>query len=200
MAGKKQDTSKKREAILDGAVKAFCEEGYEASSMDRIAEFAVASKRTVYNHFPSKESLFQAVVDRFMEQASAIKNIPYDPSQSLEDQLGLFADAKMSMTKDVAMFGLMKATLGAFIHDPELGKITMERAQMGEDYLVKWLLAAKDDQKLQFNDAKLTAELFWSMISGAFIWPQLMQGAMSGDKIEKMKQELIQMFLSYYRV
>ena len=53
---KKRDTSKKRLAILDGAIRVFIENGYETSSMDRIAEAAGVSKRTVYNHFPSKEA------------------------------------------------------------------------------------------------------------------------------------------------
>ena len=58
---KKRDTSKKRLAVLDGAVRVFIESGYEASSMDRIAEEAGVSKRTVYNHFASKETSYNFV-------------------------------------------------------------------------------------------------------------------------------------------
>ena len=65
--------------------------------MDRIAEVAGASKRTVYNHFESKEDLFGAAVERFMDQAAALKEIPYDPDRGLEEQLGDFADAKMKL-------------------------------------------------------------------------------------------------------
>ena len=57
----------KRDIILDAATMAFRDEGYECTSMDRIAELAGASKRTVYNHFGSKEALFQAVVERLFE-------------------------------------------------------------------------------------------------------------------------------------
>ena len=71
MAVKKRDTSKKRESILDAAVKAFADEGYENASMDRIAEIADASKRTVYNHFPSKDVLFEEVLDRFINNPGA---------------------------------------------------------------------------------------------------------------------------------
>ena len=51
----------KRKTILDAAMAAFRDDGYESASMDRIAELAGASKRTVYNHFGSKEALFQAI-------------------------------------------------------------------------------------------------------------------------------------------
>ncbi|HCT25152.1 MAG TPA: TetR family transcriptional regulator, partial [Stenotrophomonas sp.] len=42
-------TDRKREAIVRAAVEEFRASGYEATSMDRIAEVAGVSKRTVYN-------------------------------------------------------------------------------------------------------------------------------------------------------
>ena len=59
----KRDTSQKRHEILDAAIREFQAVGYDNTSMDRIAESAGASKRTVYNHFASKELLFQAAFE-----------------------------------------------------------------------------------------------------------------------------------------
>ena len=73
MPRKKRDTSRKRESIIDAAIRAFQEDGFDNTSMDRIAEVAGASKRTVYNHFESKEDLFGAVVERFMGEAPKSK-------------------------------------------------------------------------------------------------------------------------------
>jgi TetR/AcrR family transcriptional regulator of autoinduction and epiphytic fitness len=56
-------TDRKREAIVRAAVEEFRASGYEATSMDRIAEVAGVSKRTVYNHFPSKEALFSMILE-----------------------------------------------------------------------------------------------------------------------------------------
>ena len=50
-------TDRKRAAILEAAVAEFRESGYEATSMDRIAASAGVSKRTVYNHFPTRDAL-----------------------------------------------------------------------------------------------------------------------------------------------
>ena len=94
---KKRDTSKKRESIVDAAIEVFQAEGYDNASMDRIAERADASKRTVYNHFPSKDILFEAVIERFMRETVALKEIPYDPARSLEAQLDRFANAKLAV-------------------------------------------------------------------------------------------------------
>ncbi|HEX5664228.1 MAG TPA: helix-turn-helix domain-containing protein, partial [Xanthomonadaceae bacterium] len=57
-------TDRKRAAILEAAVAEFRESGYEATSMDRIAASAGVSKRTVYNHFPSKEVLFTRILEQ----------------------------------------------------------------------------------------------------------------------------------------
>lgn len=57
-------TDRKRAAILDAAVRQFRAAGFDNTSMDRIADAANVSKRTVYNHFPSKELLFAAIVER----------------------------------------------------------------------------------------------------------------------------------------
>ena len=167
--------------------------------MDRIAEIAGASKRTVYNHFESKEVLFQAVMDRFMDEISSLKKIPYDSSRSLEAQLSSFADAKVGIMQDPSWFGLMKVTLTVFIRDPKLAQQTMARAMVGEDTLVTWLKAAKADGKVKFEDAEMAANLFWSIVSGALFWPQLFNDPMPADEIQLLKDELIETFLSRYR-
>ncbi|MFG1642719.1 TetR/AcrR family transcriptional regulator [Amycolatopsis sp. NPDC049252] len=53
-----------REHILDAAKLAFLEGGFERTSMDAIAARAETSKRSLYAHFPTKDALFLAVVER----------------------------------------------------------------------------------------------------------------------------------------
>ncbi len=197
---KKRDTSKKRNDILDAAVKAFQDEGYENTSMDRIAEIAGASKRTVYNHFPSKEILFKEVVNRFHDEIIALEQITYKPELSLEEQLAAFADVKISVAQNPTWLGLMKVTLGVFISHPELAEETMVRAKTGDDILVTWLEAAAADGRIRFKDAKLAATVFWSLASGAFFWPMLFQPFPPADQLQTLKTEVVETFLSHYRM
>jgi TetR/AcrR family transcriptional repressor of mexJK operon len=53
-----------QERLLTAAVEVFLEKGFAAASMDEIAARAKASKITFYNHYGSKEALFEAVVNR----------------------------------------------------------------------------------------------------------------------------------------
>jgi len=46
-----------RDALFDAAVALFVEQGYEATTMEAIAERAVVSRATAFNYFPKKEDL-----------------------------------------------------------------------------------------------------------------------------------------------
>src|SRR5579872_5786193 len=55
-------SARKRRAILEGAATAFLSKGYLGTNMDEIAALAGVSKRTVYQHFSDKETLFREIV------------------------------------------------------------------------------------------------------------------------------------------
>lgn len=57
---KKADT---RQAIRGAAVELFCTQGFEATTMDAVAEQANVSVRTVFRYFPTKEDLVFADVE-----------------------------------------------------------------------------------------------------------------------------------------
>lgn len=58
-------TEARRQAILEAAAQLFREVGYERASMNELVARLGGSKSTVYGYFPSKESLFVAVVHSF---------------------------------------------------------------------------------------------------------------------------------------
>jgi AcrR family transcriptional regulator len=63
-------SERSRRQILDGALKLFSHRGYGATSVDDIAEAAGVSKGNIYHHFPDKESIFRALLDRYFEVMS----------------------------------------------------------------------------------------------------------------------------------
>ncbi|NIR31155.1 MAG: TetR/AcrR family transcriptional regulator [Gammaproteobacteria bacterium] len=54
----------KREALLTAAERLFYEEGFHATGIDRVVTEAGVARMTLYNHFPSKEALIEAVLAR----------------------------------------------------------------------------------------------------------------------------------------
>src|SRR5919198_6132991 len=51
-----------REELLEAAARVFAEKGFQAASVDEIAERAGFSKGAVYWHFESKDDLFFALL------------------------------------------------------------------------------------------------------------------------------------------
>ena len=54
----------KREMLLDTAERLFYTEGFHATGIDRVVAEAGVARMTLYNHFPSKEALIEAVLAR----------------------------------------------------------------------------------------------------------------------------------------
>ncbi|HZU73811.1 MAG TPA: TetR/AcrR family transcriptional regulator [Acidimicrobiales bacterium] len=54
----------RRRSIVAGAARAFAATGFEATSMEEIAESAGVSKLIVYRHFESKEELYRCILEQ----------------------------------------------------------------------------------------------------------------------------------------
>ena len=54
----------RREQLINVARHLFAEKGYEAVSVEEIAQWASVSKPVIYEHFGSKEGLYAVILDR----------------------------------------------------------------------------------------------------------------------------------------
>jgi AcrR family transcriptional regulator len=60
-----------QDRILDAAMRVFRRHGFRRSSIEQAAEEAGLTRQALYHHFPSKEALFRAVIERLYAQALA---------------------------------------------------------------------------------------------------------------------------------
>ncbi len=61
-------TSSKREQLIETALKLFARQGFHAVGIDTILEQSGVAKKTLYNHFKSKEELILAVLRYYDER------------------------------------------------------------------------------------------------------------------------------------
>ncbi len=60
---RERERSERRDSILQAAVQVYMEEGYHATTMDKIADVAELSRATLYLYFKTKDEIFvQAIV------------------------------------------------------------------------------------------------------------------------------------------
>lgn len=76
-AEKKAET---RASLLEAAAEVFAARGFQAASVDQVAEAAGFTKGAVYAHFESKEDLFLAVLDeRFAGRVAEVRDVLDEP-------------------------------------------------------------------------------------------------------------------------
>jgi AcrR family transcriptional regulator len=100
--------SRKRQELIDTAIELFAQNGFHGTGIDRIAEQAGVSKKTMYHHFRSKEELILAALKQhdgqfrnyFMKSVDQVSGSPYDKL------LGIF-DVAHAWFSDRSFYGCM---------------------------------------------------------------------------------------------
>lgn len=197
-----RQTDRKREAILQAAIQEFRLNGFEATSMDRIAATATVSKRTVYNHFPSKDDLFAAILLKLWQSAVSQDDFRYQADKDLREQLETFLNNKMRLMCDPNFIDLARVAVAATIHTPDRARDMVERMNKREEGIFAWIKAAQSDGRLKAGDPGLMGDMLQSQLKALAFWPQVAMGKAPLE--EAQQKELIEltagMFLGYYGV
>lgn len=89
-------TKRRKDAILDEATRLFAERGYAACSMADLAECVGLRKASLFHHFPSKDDLYGAVLERLVKTVSDTINASIAPGGSFSEQLDRMSDGMVS--------------------------------------------------------------------------------------------------------
>lgn len=193
-------TDRKRAAILDAAVAEFRQSGYEVTSMDRIAARAGVSKRTVYNHFPSKEALFAQILEQLWERSVDGLDLAYRGDRPLRAQLLELVKQKLHLLHDDNFTDLARVAIAAAIHSPERAHEMVARMGSREEGLTTWIRAAAADGRLKTTDPLFASMQLQSLVKGFAFWPQitLSQPPLTTAQQKQVAETAVDMFLAYY--
>ena len=171
---KKTRSEQKREDILNAAMTAFREQGVKSTSMDKLAELAGVSKRTVYNHFATKEDLVLSLLAEMWQQFMLRSDLRYDPNITPRVQLRELIEAEVNMLCDDDFIALARVAMGHFFYHPDAMRRELDKMNAQETVLERWLKAAKADGKLNADDVQYAADQLRSLLKGALFWPRVM--------------------------
>ena len=193
-------TDRKHAAIVEAAVAEFSAHGFDAARMDSVADRAGVSKRTVYNHFASKEQLFRAIRNELVERARQVEPLDYDPSAPLREQLTEIARREVELLTSDEFLCLARVTIPAFMNCPAFASDTFSELQDRQGGIVRWIDAADADGRLQVADARRAAKQLTVLLSGSVFWPQIAGGqpAPNARERERVIDAAVAMFLDHY--
>jgi TetR/AcrR family transcriptional regulator, regulator of autoinduction and epiphytic fitness len=193
-------TDRKRVAIVGAAIEEFLAAGYDATSMDRIAARASVSKRTVYNHFPSKEALFAAILHQLWDASEGDNSPAYRPGKPLRPQLLDLLERKLRLLNDESFLSLARVAIAAGIHSPERARDMVARMGEREEDLTAWIRAAAADGRIKTDDPLFASMQLQSLVKGFAFWPQVAMGqvTLNAKEQQRIAEAAADMFLARY--
>lgn len=158
----------KRRAILDAAGRLFLERGFNATSMDAIAEAAPVSKPTLYSHFKDKSDLFAAVVSaRCCSLVHALYVHTSDDEEDTETALRAIANSFFDLIYSRDSLSLYRIIISELKQFPALGKtLYSEGPQKIVSLLSVYLVQQNEKGILQIENPEMASRLFFSMLKG----------------------------------
>ena len=154
----------RRRAILDVARDLFMQEGYAAASMSVIAARLGGSKGTLYNYFPSKESLFAAL----MQEECRMENwTTFPPDSDATDVAAILFDIGfkfLNFVLSARACSLHRLVISESARFPELGRTFYENGpKLGIAAAAAWVELQVKAGRLSAVDPERAAVTFVSL-------------------------------------
>ncbi|WP_394130887.1 TetR/AcrR family transcriptional regulator C-terminal domain-containing protein [Shewanella maritima] len=199
---KKSRSELKREAIIEAAKATFKQDGVAATSMDKVAEVAQVSKRTVYNHFATKEALVMHLVSEMWLESLQKDNVTYDAEVSLEVQLTQLLCNEIRFMSQQDYIDLTRMAIGHLFYDCAQMEQELARFKKAETAIFRWITSAKADGKLVVQNVQYAAEQLQHLIKGQCFWMQIIASKppLTMTEQQSLAKETAAMFLARYQL
>ena len=198
---KKTRSEIKREAIISAAIEAFHKNGINETSMDKIAELAQVSKRTVYNHFDSKEKLVTQIFREMWKKSQTMIVQEYNTEQPLAEQLTSILMTEAKFMGCDTYIEMVRFAIGYFIHKPEEMQEYSDEFMQADTTLKRWIKAAMEAGRLKPLDVESANNQLLNLLKGEAFWPQVLRKDPCLTQAEQasLVEDSVNMFLSYYQ-
>ncbi len=194
-------SERKRASVLLGAAQVFIEQGYSQATMDRVAQAAGVSKRTVYKHFRSKQELFNVVVDGIWTRITAWSVEWMNPNGEPRSELRAFANEMLEQLLHPQVLPILRMAAAEFMQRPDFGREFYQRTgSFGLEDLSVYLAQAHEVGRLEVPEPALAAAQFHALIKDPLLWPQMMgfQARPTEHESSEIIEQGITLFLSLY--
>jgi len=198
-------SERKREAIVQAALRLFLRDGFERTSVDSIAEEARVSKRTIYNHYGDKENLFLSVIgDAYDTLLAAFgqlidQHLADVPGDAVAANIIAFAcDAALAAARSSDRAAVLRLMISEAGHFPELR--VLQKQPRG----IRWAIAERltglaARGLLDISEPEEAADHLFSLTMGS-VNNRSLFGAwqLSDDEIRRMATSGARAFLRAY--
>ena len=166
-----------RNNILQAAMQLFASRGYDATSVAQICQAAGVSKGAFYHHFPSKQAVFVALLDNWL-------NVLDEQIAALVSQAGSIPEGLVQMASvSKGVFKSARGQLPMFLefwressHDPLVWNATIEPYQHYTNLFSGLIERGIQEGSLEPVDPQTTARVLLALVLGV-----ILQGVMDPE-------------------
>lgn len=112
-------TQAARAALVDAAIMLLTEEGFARTTTAAIAKRANVTTGALHHHFPTKESLFIAVLDLLTEEALSLFSLLTDKGKKSQAAANLLVNTLWTLYGSKRYWAVWEINMG-FRHDEEM--------------------------------------------------------------------------------
>lgn len=197
----RKKSEKKRREILDVAVQAFHELGFERTSMSEISARIGGSKATLYNYFSSKEELFFEVIFISGEEKSEETHACLDPAtDNVREALLTFGQRSIAQGSSPEIIAALRLAI-AEAKRANLGPMFYERGlKHSENILTDFFRAIMAQGRLRTADARVAAQHFRGLMEAELLMRLLygVQEVVTETEIRDVTQRVVDVFMAAY--
>lgn len=190
-------TEKKRKDIIDAAIEEFREQGFLGAKTTSIAKKANVSSRTLYNHFDSKEALFEAISEIMIERNWSMEPVAYDPDRDLAAQLKDALWRYIGVITEETAIGLNRMVLSELIRDLDRSRQFFKESETHDYPITRLISEAMDAGVIRAADPVFATSQLLALVKNFFFWPEFFLGETPTPK--DVLDDCIAMFLSHYQ-
>ncbi len=178
------------ERILQAAREVFLNRGFEAASIEEIAEAARSGKPTIYARFPNKEALFAAAVTRYVFARLSRLEDDRPGGATIEERLVNIGAAVLGEALTGEWIGLLRLAISEARRFPDLAVFVIRSMrERGAESMGRLLGEAAKSQAEAWpafrpDRLTMTARCFVDLI----LLPQLLR-ALLGEPLETLHAE-----------
>lgn len=194
-------SERKRQQIFQAAEDLFLANGFDAVSMDMVAEQANVSKQTVYSHFCNKEQLYHQCISRKCI-SSQIAGEFMDTERPCKDMLLELGRRFCALLLSEPAIWVYRQSMAHAEQRPDLARIFYEAGPANTQKVVAGYLAKQQEKgRLDFPDARQAACQLLYMLKGDAVMKAVLNigERPSVEEIDDYIQSCVTMFLRAYQ-
>jgi len=185
------------QTIIDAAFELFVELGFQATTMDKVAQRAKISKLSIYRHFENKEALFSAAMSARCQQF-APQSLVEGVDGSAEDQLMAIGSSLLRTLLSPEVRGVEAMVMADKTNQQSLSRLHYEAGPAHVIALIEALLRQLHAKAvLNVPEPLQSARLFAALLKGSdLLFIARFDEARAKAEIESYCRSAVAMFIA----